>query len=189
MRKPLQTLWLPLSLLVLVLIPLKSGAQNGWVKYYTGYNFGVNDIYFVNNMTGWATGGEFIIKTTNGGQNWIRQADTNTIPQDFDFKRVFFYDSNTGWVTGGGDTPFPFCIENRLLFKTTNGGTSWVSQPAPSADENSLYDIVALSPSVILTCDAGTDFTCIMSSGGVFRSSSGGSNWTYVTPGNISYGF
>ena len=186
MRKLLQTLWLPLIFLV---IPLESEAQNGWVRYHTGYSFAINDVFFINNSTGWAVGGHYILKSTNGGVNWQRQADTNTFPQGSNLRTVFFVNESTGWAAGGAYTTFPFCIDISILLKTTNSGVSWFYQPSPSVDYNILYDVYATDPNNVFVCDFGTETFCIYSSGAVFRSSNGGSAWQNVTPEDNLFGF
>ena len=178
---------------IIILIILFSGsalfAQNGWVRYYTGYPYVINDVFFINNQTGWTAGDEYILKTTNGGVNWQRQADTNSFPQNTNLNKIFFIDQNTGWVAGGAYTNFPFCIDISLLLKTTNGGATWFNQPAPSADYNILYNVYATDENNVFVCDYGTETFCIYSSGGVFKSSNSGYNWSYVSGPDNLFGF
>lgn len=186
MRKLLQNLWLPLIFLVL---PPQLDAQNGWVRYYTGYSFPINDVFFINNSTGWTVGGHYILKSTNGGVNWQRQADTNTFPQNTNLRKTFFINQNTGWAAGGAYTSFPFCIDISILLKTTNGGSSWFYQPAPSVDDNILHDVYATDANNVFVCDDGVEQFCIYSSGGIFKSANSGNNWNYVTGPDNLYGF
>jgi photosystem II stability/assembly factor-like uncharacterized protein len=70
------------------------------------------DVQFTDTQTGWAVGGNgTIIKTTNGGSEWIAQnSGTSTW-----LNAVFFLNSQTGWVAGDDGT----------ILKTTDGGVSW----------------------------------------------------------------
>ncbi|HLG32704.1 MAG TPA: T9SS type A sorting domain-containing protein, partial [Ignavibacteriaceae bacterium] len=75
-----------------------------------------NDIFFINQTTGWAVttrGG--IVKTTDGGNNWLAQLNEgiNVI-----FNGVYFIDSLIGWTANVGRRPY----------KTTDGGANWIEQ-------------------------------------------------------------
>jgi hypothetical protein len=73
----------------------------------------MNAIYFIDSNTGWVVGADgIILKTTNGGDNWIPQR-SGTINY---FESVFFIDSNTGWAVGNDGT----------ILKTNNGGVSFI---------------------------------------------------------------
>jgi|GEM_PF-3567088 len=49
-------------------------SQSGWMQQTSGVSVTLNKIFFVNSQTGWAVGdlGK-IIRTTNGGANWVSQ--------------------------------------------------------------------------------------------------------------------
>lgn len=78
------------------------------------------NLYFVNSQTGFGTieryvaGNGAVIKTTNGGMNWVR-IEIPTAGTDLD--PVGFIDANTGWVANHGGS-----IGIR---QTTNGGLNW----------------------------------------------------------------
>jgi photosystem II stability/assembly factor-like uncharacterized protein len=72
----------------------------------------IRSIKFLDENTGWFAGdGGTVIKTTNGGLNWITQ-NTNTVKNLYS---VFFADNNTGFA----------CGEFNTLIRTTNGGSNW----------------------------------------------------------------
>jgi photosystem II stability/assembly factor-like uncharacterized protein len=74
------------------------------------------NIQFINENTGYLCGGRYgygVCKTTNGGYNWIKQV---TNPNTGLFA-IYFFNANTGFVGG----------MNRLIFRTTNGGSVFVS--------------------------------------------------------------
>lgn len=88
----------------------------------------VSDIMFVDSLTGYGVTGDgvsgdtnFIIKTTNSGNNWSIVSTTGG-----DFSRVFFLNPDTGYVSG---------ILNSFgayLIKTTNAGANWTLVNVPS---------------------------------------------------------
>jgi photosystem II stability/assembly factor-like uncharacterized protein len=65
------------------------------------FGSGVNsfqDLDFVNKDTGWICSmdgiGGGVFKTTNGGQNWVRQLNETFSPT-----KLFFIDKDTGWAS------------------------------------------------------------------------------------------
>lgn len=80
----------------------------------TGRN---EDIYFINQNTGWVVGYEGNVdKTTNGGNAWVRIFNSTFGDQ---FRSTGFFDENVGLIgTLINDS-------NRILYRTTNGGFNW----------------------------------------------------------------
>jgi photosystem II stability/assembly factor-like uncharacterized protein len=75
---------------------------------------GLYDVHFINPNTGWACGlGSTILKTTNGGTNWIYQPHP---ANDRNIMGIHPVDSNVVYCVGYFET----------ILKTTNGGTNWV---------------------------------------------------------------
>ena len=57
----------------------------------------LNSILFISSITGWAAGeGSQILKTTDGGLNWLAQTTVSS-----DYRGIFFVNANTGWAVGG----------------------------------------------------------------------------------------
>jgi photosystem II stability/assembly factor-like uncharacterized protein len=83
----------------------------------------INDIFFINDNTGWLAGTTsqnlpykgIIWKTVNGGNSWTTQLMSDSVNS----YSTFFIDANTGFFNANriGSTP--------LLYKTTNGGVNW----------------------------------------------------------------
>jgi hypothetical protein len=100
-----------------------NGGMN-WAWQKLGTVFGYEAVYFVNQNTGYAVANWWdvasykLIKSTNAGVNWLTLAQGEGDPY-FD---IFFANENTGWITG----------YDRLILKTTNGGSTFIS------NENSL---------------------------------------------------
>jgi photosystem II stability/assembly factor-like uncharacterized protein len=71
----------------------------------------LNSVYFTDVNTGYLVGnGQLILKTINGGDDWIEQP----LGYLYYLNDVFFADANTGYAAGNNGT----------IFKTTNGGIS-----------------------------------------------------------------
>lgn len=106
-----------------------------WVQYNSGSVYDLNAIKFINALTGWAAGGKVeyaypfvwnhsvIVKTTNGGINWITQFYTT--PGGPPFSSISLVSDTVLFVSGGGQ---PSTTNNifGILFKTYNGGTNWI---------------------------------------------------------------
>jgi photosystem II stability/assembly factor-like uncharacterized protein len=88
------------------------GGQN-WSTQTTGGANYLNNLYFLNEMTGFGSGGSFggeIVKTTNGGVNW------NLIYNDSYAKHsMVFLNALTGY--SGSD--------DGRMYRTTDGGSTW----------------------------------------------------------------
>jgi photosystem II stability/assembly factor-like uncharacterized protein len=84
----------------------------GWqrIKIDTTLNF--EDIFFVNNQTGFLCGDKYLGKSVDGGLTWKR-----IIPDSLNtnFVNLFFADANNGWAFGGPS----------YYLRTRDGGTSW----------------------------------------------------------------
>jgi photosystem II stability/assembly factor-like uncharacterized protein len=117
------------------------------------------DVYFVNGSIGWMvsnTSDAFdvgsISKTTDGGYTWQYQ-HKRTLP----LNGVYFLDSLKGFAVG-----------SIYLYKTTDGGTNWVSIPYYSEDQFLTIEFL----------DSLNGW--IGGSGQIFRTSDGGENWIKV---------
>ena len=82
-------------------------------------------IQFINGQIGFVslenpTAGA-ILKTTDGGQNWVR-LPINDPQQNANLEGVGFIDEQTGWVGGWGDEAF----QKLSSSATTDGGSNWL---------------------------------------------------------------
>lgn len=94
-----------------------------WKKLNTEpYKGKQDDIYFINESTGWYINGHGkIYKTTNGGNDWQLQLDQ----KGSFFRCLAFIDSLTGFVGTVGTEYFPGVTDTIPLYKTTDGGKTW----------------------------------------------------------------
>lgn len=105
------------SLLTLCILTLSTHAQ--WRNIGSGGR--VHDLTFLNDSIGYGvlsngalgqcTGGRSLIKTIDGGINWIRLNTDITTELD----RIFFVNTMTGWIG----------TESANILYTTDGGMSW----------------------------------------------------------------
>ena len=160
------------SLLVFGFIFTVNAFSQGWVLQTS--NAGSEDLkslFFIDASTGYCVGQHgTIIKTTNGGTNWIPQTSGTTET----LNDVYFLDANTGYVVG--DAMFP--SGDGVVLKTTNGGGNWVMQSSNSSGNN-LYCVHFFSSSVGI---AGKEFGGGDTSNFVMTSN-GGANWVKVFAG------
>mgnify|MGYP002623187510 CR=1 FL=1 len=101
-----------LIFLSVILLPGTSSAQ--WVHQQSGVSTTEwRNVEFLNENTGFICGYNTILKTTNGGTNWINK----TIPLSFNLYDLFIVDSNIIYCVG---------FYGRIL-KSTNGGDNWIN--------------------------------------------------------------
>ncbi|MCX6158570.1 MAG: YCF48-related protein [Ignavibacteriota bacterium] len=110
-------------LAIFFLVPLTVFSQTGWFQVYSGINPSQNNItniVFVNQLTGFASGGSlssgYVIKTTNSGQSWNTVLTGGTA-----FQSLSFVSDLIGYAVGGYNP-------NSLIYKTTDGGQTWTQQ-------------------------------------------------------------
>lgn len=101
---------------------LSSNGGHHWLYTQNVPGAGNISYEFVNQWTGWAVGyNNSIIKTTDGGYNWLKQSDGLSLTTQLRDVEFINNSSDTGWIVGRSNT----------VLKTTNSGTNWVSQITP----------------------------------------------------------
>jgi photosystem II stability/assembly factor-like uncharacterized protein len=107
-----------LSLTLLVLLTINVYAQMTWVEQASGVTTNLTSISAIDPNNVWICGyAGVILRTTNGGTNWINAA-TSTIPGTLDLHTIYAIDANTVLVGGSGTSSF--------LFRTSNAGANWI---------------------------------------------------------------
>jgi len=175
-------------LVLILLLPMVSFAQSGWYVQNSGTSSNLNDIFFINQNTGWAVGDNgTIVKTTNGGFSWYNQNSGTT----YTLRKVQFLNPNLGWTVGGNyNSGVPFCPYYSIITKTTNGGQTWIAQI--NTDNGSQFnDLNLLDSNNICTVGQSMDnFQCLVSFNIALNSINSGTNWSpYSTPLPSSYIF
>jgi len=117
--------------LVFTFMIVSLSAQNfNWTTQSSGTDATLNDVQFLDNMTGWAVGNRgTIVATVDGGNTWIAQ----TSGTDRKLRSVFFLDQDTGWIAGG-ESPL-------VVLYTVNGGADWEALSATAPDAAFLNEI------------------------------------------------
>lgn len=140
---------------------------SGWYRQYiTNLNGStIKDMTFLDSLTGFAVTNsnsllqEYILKTTNGGDNWFINYIFTTPNSNYSFVKIGFIDSNTG-----------FAFSWTEMFKTTNKGVNW------NMIVTGLYpdDIAILNQDTMLAVKYNSF------NGGVYRTINGGYNWQNI---------
>jgi photosystem II stability/assembly factor-like uncharacterized protein len=135
----------------------------GWTAQTSGVTTDLYSIFFVDGGVGWAVGlnGATLLKTTDAGVTWA-SIDVHTAIST-SCKSLYFIDSNIGWT-----------VTDLGVYKTTDGGTTWVHQYTGFSTMWSIYFV-----------DSNTGWA-VGEEGTVLRTTNGGTNWTKDTIGTIS---
>jgi photosystem II stability/assembly factor-like uncharacterized protein len=160
-----------ISLFLFILFILNSYSQSGWyyVNMPSGTASNFNCVYFINQMTGWA-GGEQILKTTDGGDNWLWQSNIQFAISDF-----YFLNSNTGFGIGS--------YGGIHLSKTTNGGTNWSLINFASLGNMNFSRIYAASLDTLFI----VGYQVGVNTGYTYKTINGGVNWSQINPSSSSW--
>lgn len=94
-----------------------------WEKLNTDpYKGKQDDIYFINEQTGWYINGYGkIYHTVDGGANWVLQLEQ----KGTFFRCIAFIDSLHGFAGTVGTDYFPNVTDSIPLYKTSDGGKNW----------------------------------------------------------------
>jgi photosystem II stability/assembly factor-like uncharacterized protein len=93
-----------------LLINISSGNCQ-WIIQNSGTTSPLTDIKFLDENTGWCCGNGVILKTTNGGLNWV----TQTLPLYLYYYKIVPINYNVVYCVGN----------HRTIIKTTDGGNNW----------------------------------------------------------------
>ncbi len=150
-----------------------------WVQQVSPRKSNINDLFFADALNGWAVGdiidlnarSGFIIRTTDGGQNW-EEVDLlfGTEFTDSVLVGVTFV-NNRGWIAGS----------DGIILYSDDFGATWNSQTHPLDSTVDFRDIS------FITADSGW---IVGDSGMIMATSDGGLNWAVQdVPRNIDNNF
>ncbi len=181
------TIWLAMSESLTGGVFRTTNGGLNWTQQLSAGSQNPDKIYMFNARIGFISEYSFpptndsFRKTTNGGLNWFNVSNDG-------FQYMYFLDSLTGWKsTGDADSS---------MKKTTDGGLTWTKQPLlPSSGTV----ISVISRFTVLNKDTLFGVGGFMSFGSngyrgiLYRTTNGGSNWSYQIPDTsihiTSYGF
>jgi photosystem II stability/assembly factor-like uncharacterized protein len=132
-----------------------------WDKIMGGA-YSLYSISIVNSTTGWIVGDQgTIYKTSDSGETWSKQSITA-----WNLWSVSFIDDKIGWISEGGNAL-------SKIFKTTDGGVSWVNQSYPNT-----CSLVAIN-----FFDINNGWL-VGHQGRIFKTTNGGSEWIDQSTGH-----
>ncbi len=161
------------------------GAWIGQASGFAVQSRGINYISIVDANVIWATaydgtGGTASIrqytKTTNGGTTWT-PGTANLGSTTLEISMIHAFDANTAWLAA-----FPNTTGTGGIWKTTDGGTSWIRQSTAT------FNNAASFTNVVYFWDANNGFCMgdpINSEFECYTTTNGGTTWTLVPGANL----
>ncbi|MEP6677264.1 MAG: hypothetical protein ABJA78_19035, partial [Ferruginibacter sp.] len=114
---------------------------------------------FPSSGTGFATAGNNLYKTINGGVNWVT-SNTPLVGSSYNYNNIFFVSNTLGYVSESTASAF---------YRTVNGGTSWTK----TTDET----LMPVNGSDLIFINDSTGFLCKEFSYQVYKTSDSGKVW------------
>jgi photosystem II stability/assembly factor-like uncharacterized protein len=153
-----------LIMIILGIVLLEQIVTCQWIQQNGGTNLTLYNVKFLNLNTGWITGvNGIILKTTNGGANWIMQ--NSNLNQPRILTGIDILDENSVYIVGWYSA----------VLKTTNGGENWiVLREMPVGQGNSYNDIDFVNEQLGWFCGF---------QGLVWKTTNSGLNWDSVNVG------
>ena len=163
-----------------------ASAQNSWVEQATKFStsFGVDEISIVDQNTVWVnaydgsgsgTYPKQVSRTTNGGATWTSVTiPTSQIPSNGLISDIHAIDGQTAYIAVAIHA---YPASTNGIWKTTNGGTTWVKQTSGFGSSNDSF------ANQIYFWDANNGWAAGDPVGGKFemyKTSNGGTTWTAV---------
>lgn len=138
----------------------------GWASSLNGWNTHAQAFAAVDPLHAWAASvGGLILRTTDGGRDWIRVR----VPENaYD---LAFLDRELGWAVG-----------DRLAYRTTDGGAAW--QSFQTGRREHLHGMDALDANTMVAVGGGT-----IHGSEIVRTADGGQTWQSVPHPAISFTF
>ena len=156
----LSTILLYISILAFTIsFNFSDNRSGGWQQQFLPNLNGASiaDFCFTDSLVGFAVtnvgnSNSYILKTTNGGDNWEVKLSNNRV-----FKRVEFINENTG-----------FANAFTTIYKTTDAGEVWNGISLPGIYGDDMF--VLNNDTIWLTMNEGL-------TGGVYKTTNGGASW------------
>jgi len=109
----------PISILLAIctLFLSYTSLYSQWISQESGTGGFLWSVDFVDHDNGWIAYRDSVLRTTNGGSDWIKQ--WIGLPSAFGVQAVDFIDTQRGWACGGDTSGYG------LIVRTTDGGDTW----------------------------------------------------------------
>lgn len=124
----------------------------------------ISSIYFLDANAGWATSGQNLYITVNGGTSWT-SADMNFYAQD-----IYFTNTLDGFAAGGDTMSLP-----AYVMKTVDGGLTWT--PVLTNTDGNVF---VNSNNYLNVVDANTMFTAQEWTNKLYRTTDAGATWDTI---------
>jgi photosystem II stability/assembly factor-like uncharacterized protein len=146
----------------------KDSKSSGWYQQWFPTMNGntINSITFLDSLIGYAVTSTnsdtlaYILKTTNGGDNWSVIYTYVPPSPSSGFTKIQFANSNIGYAS----------TNYYDVFKTTNSGSNWIQITTPWGGD----DMAVINTDSVLLAD----YDPVM--GGIYRTTDGGDNWQRI---------
>lgn len=176
-----------LSTFVLTIIFIQF-ATSQWEAQAPGFPENIAPVYtsVVNENIVWVLGGHEVDKTpypgfsrtTDGGDSWTVDSIEAEDLGKFRFGSVFALNDQVAWVTMVDDITF---VHRGRIFKTTNGGVTWVHQSSAFPDD----EVIAHMPASVHFFDENNGLV-VGYYGEHYTTSNGGTQWDLVPDENVA---
>jgi photosystem II stability/assembly factor-like uncharacterized protein len=158
-----------------------SAVNNGFIDY--NY-FGRRDMWICKLVidpstptTLYAGGDLHLFKSTDGGENWGMVSTLNKIPMHVCSMAIDPLKPNILYAVIGDIN------HGTAVFKSIDGGGSWISINSNIDDIEGMIDVIAIDPKTPTTIYIGVfEGSGGLSRGGVFKSTDGGLHWFNIGP-------
>ncbi|MFB6088927.1 MAG: WD40/YVTN/BNR-like repeat-containing protein, partial [Candidatus Aenigmatarchaeota archaeon] len=140
-----------------------------WTQYQQT-DFGIYNIFFLDEVNGWICGKNQILRTNDGGEIW-HPTQTNFVAEEF--WDVYFQNENQGWAVS-------WCQESGLtdkgrIYETNDGGITWTLNYQTESGITNYFSSITAIDSKIWACGDGV----------ILHSFDNGLNWNFQSE-NIS---
>ncbi len=133
------------------------------------------DQYWFDANTGFICGKNFLMKSTNGGLNFINYfQNLPSISNGVNALLCIYFNGNTGWIGGSN-------VDHKNIFKTTNAGLNWVFQTNPVVQ----YTYSQINDIIFIDDNTGWAVHGTPVSGAILVTYNGGSNWEIEENTNV----
>ncbi len=148
-----------------LLISLAMCTYSQWIEQTSGINTPLTNVSAIDNNNAWICGySGKVLRTTNGGTNWITVNNPSAYHNFF----IFGIDANTALVSYYNNN-----IPANFLMRTTNGGTNWTQVFTQIAQNNGGIEGIWMSSATngFLLCDP------VGGRWSLWKTTNGGVNW------------